>query len=208
MPRRAKKPEERKKDILQACLALFLEQGFTATAVSDVVQTLGVSQGTFYYHFESKEAALDALVRETAASAARALSAIAEDPALAPWERLQEMLKEALRASVARNNLVGALLRPENALLYQQFVRHVLSAAAPVAASVIAEGCASGHFTVRRPLETASLIIASLEALLLAPAGQNDPGAFTRLWEAAGELLPRALGVAKPDRDADSVFSP
>lgn len=34
---------------------LFQEKGFTQTSIQDIVETLGVTKGTFYYYFTSKE---------------------------------------------------------------------------------------------------------------------------------------------------------
>ncbi len=43
--------------ILDAALTLFREQGYTATTVDDLCRTARVTKGSFFHHFESKEAA-------------------------------------------------------------------------------------------------------------------------------------------------------
>jgi len=48
--------EERRKQILDAALTVFSQKGYHATNVSDVAAQAGVSQGTIYWYFESKEA--------------------------------------------------------------------------------------------------------------------------------------------------------
>jgi AcrR family transcriptional regulator len=57
-------PEERPAHILSAALECFVEKGFTATRLDDVAQRAGVSKGTLYLYFDSKEALLEAVVRE------------------------------------------------------------------------------------------------------------------------------------------------
>lgn len=47
--------EERRKQILAAALKVFSEKGYHAANVSDVAAEAGVSQGTIYWYFESKE---------------------------------------------------------------------------------------------------------------------------------------------------------
>lgn len=47
--------EERRKQILDAALTVFSCKGFHATNVSDVAAQAGVSQGTIYWYFDSKE---------------------------------------------------------------------------------------------------------------------------------------------------------
>ncbi len=47
--------EERRRQILEAAVAVFTQKGFHAANVSDVAAQAGVSQGTIYWYFESKE---------------------------------------------------------------------------------------------------------------------------------------------------------
>ncbi len=47
--------EERRQQIIDAALAVFTQKGFHAANVSDVAAQAGVSQGTIYWYFESKE---------------------------------------------------------------------------------------------------------------------------------------------------------
>ena len=50
-----KSPDTREQ-ILNTALQLFAEQGYHKTKISDIVKTVGVAQGTFYWYFKSKEA--------------------------------------------------------------------------------------------------------------------------------------------------------
>ena len=47
--------EERRGQILDAALMVFSQKGYHATNVSDVAAQAGVSQGTIYWYFDSKE---------------------------------------------------------------------------------------------------------------------------------------------------------
>ncbi|WP_298829801.1 TetR/AcrR family transcriptional regulator [uncultured Planococcus sp.] len=44
-----------KAEIKQKSILLFEERGFSETSIQDIVQALGVTKGTFYYYFTSKE---------------------------------------------------------------------------------------------------------------------------------------------------------
>ncbi|MBM7866316.1 TetR family transcriptional regulator [Heliobacterium gestii] len=62
MTRITKKPEERKSELIDAAYHLFLEKGYHHTTVSDIVKEVSVAQGTFFYHFPTKEAILEAIM--------------------------------------------------------------------------------------------------------------------------------------------------
>ena len=53
-----------KQEILAASLRLFSVQGFEATSISQIANVVGIRKASLYSHFESKQAILDALVRE------------------------------------------------------------------------------------------------------------------------------------------------
>jgi len=54
--------KDRRKQILAAALTVFGEKGFHAANVSDVAAQAGVSQGTIYWYFESKEELVSAAI--------------------------------------------------------------------------------------------------------------------------------------------------
>ncbi|MEH7546671.1 MULTISPECIES: TetR/AcrR family transcriptional regulator [Bacillaceae] len=44
-----------KQKLIETGIQLFDQNGFKSTSVQDIVQLLGVTKGTFYYYFNSKE---------------------------------------------------------------------------------------------------------------------------------------------------------
>ena len=62
-PRFERRKEARPGEILDAALDLFVERGFAATRLDDVAQRAGVSKGTVYLYFDSKEDLFKAVVR-------------------------------------------------------------------------------------------------------------------------------------------------
>jgi AcrR family transcriptional regulator len=44
-----------KESIVQESISLFEKKGFSETSIQDIVEALGVTKGTFYYYFNSKE---------------------------------------------------------------------------------------------------------------------------------------------------------
>ena len=62
---RQRRKDARPQELLDAALALFVEKGFAATRSEEVAQRAGVSKGTLYLYFPSKEELLKAVIRQT-----------------------------------------------------------------------------------------------------------------------------------------------
>ncbi|MEJ8836729.1 TetR/AcrR family transcriptional regulator [Ramlibacter sp. AN1133] len=63
-PRRGRRKEARPGELLDAALHLFVEKGFAATRAEEVAARAGVSKGTLFLYFPSKEELFKAVVRE------------------------------------------------------------------------------------------------------------------------------------------------
>ena len=62
--KRERRKEARPGELLDAALDLFVEKGFAATRVEEVAQRAGVSKGTLFLYFPTKEELFKAVVRE------------------------------------------------------------------------------------------------------------------------------------------------
>ena len=63
-PTRQRRKEARPQELLDAALRLFVERGFAATRMEEVAALAGVSKGTLYLYYASKEELLKAVIRE------------------------------------------------------------------------------------------------------------------------------------------------
>ena len=62
--RRERRKDARPGELLEAALELFVQKGFAATRAEEVAKLAGVSKGTLFLYFASKEELLKAVVRE------------------------------------------------------------------------------------------------------------------------------------------------
>ncbi len=60
---RRRRKEARPAELLEAALTLFVEKGFAATRSEEVARAAGVSKGTLYLYFPSKEELLKAVIQ-------------------------------------------------------------------------------------------------------------------------------------------------
>src|SRR5882762_5351561 len=59
-----RRKDARPQEILEAALSVFAERGFSASRMEQIAARAGVSKGTIYLYFDSKEAVFRALVHE------------------------------------------------------------------------------------------------------------------------------------------------
>src|SRR5262249_1795019 len=54
----------KRRQIMTGASAVFLDQGFDAASMGEIARKAGVSKGTLYVYFDSKEALFEAIVEE------------------------------------------------------------------------------------------------------------------------------------------------
>jgi AcrR family transcriptional regulator len=118
--RRASSPEEkerRRQDILAAAKQVFAERGYHATTMADVARAAGLSYGSVYWYFESKEVLFHALMaseeRALRRHLARTLAAAPEDP---PDAAFRAAVRATFEFFEADRDAVKLLLRDATAL--------------------------------------------------------------------------------------------
>ncbi len=163
--------EKKRKDILEAAIQEFREQGFTAARVNHIAELAGVSKRTLYKHFESKEvlfaAITDILMQETAA-----LPKVEYQPD-AP---VKDQLISALRQYIAQ--LTGDDYMGLNRLVLSEFLRDQTLARAFFAKSaahdapisgLIGEAMSAGALRRANPTFAANQLLAMVKNFLFWP---------------------------------------
>ena len=180
--------EKKRKDILDAAIEEFREQGFPAARVNRIAELAGVSKRTLYKHFESKEQLFQAIIDIL-------LEQIAAAPKLSyrPDAPLRDQLVAAVRDYVSHLN--GEHYMGLNRLVMSELLRDQDLARAFLSKAAMQDG----------PIK--ALISGAMQAGALR---QADPGF------AAGQLLsmvkhflvwPLFLMGAKAELDTDAVIT-
>lgn len=101
---------ESKTKLLDAALHVIRAKGYAATTVDDICQAAGVTKGSFFHHFKSKD--------ELAVAAAGHFSAMAEGLfAAAPYHEAQDPLERLLGYVDFRASILGGELPEYTCLL-------------------------------------------------------------------------------------------
>jgi AcrR family transcriptional regulator len=165
-PTRQRRKEARPQELLDAALELFVEKGFAATRAEEVAQRAGVSKGTLYLYYPSKEELFKAVVRKNLG----ALIAEGKEAVAQYQGATSELLVELIRTwwqRIGRTRAAGihkiilAEVRnfPE---LAQFYADEVIVPADELFCAVIQRGIAQGEFRELPLHETAHALMAPL----------------------------------------------
>jgi len=91
-PRWQRRKDARPSEILAAALETFVEHGYAATKLEDVAKRAGVTKGTLYIYFESKEALFKAVVLENVVPILATAEQLAGDRAADPELLLRRLV--------------------------------------------------------------------------------------------------------------------
>jgi AcrR family transcriptional regulator len=202
MARIVKEREVRRGELLDSAQALFLERGYEHTSINDVIQHAGVSKGGFYHHFKAKEELLEALATRLAHESIERFKDVLEKPGLDGLARLNAFFARGRKIKAQDATSLAAtfhpLLNPENALLYLRIYAAMVSALAPVLATIIEQGKKERTFKVTDPLAVAEIIleISSANRNLLAALANASGKVAVRAARAALEERLRFQGIA------------
>lgn len=161
-----RRKEERPEEIVDAALQLFSEKGFAATRMSDVARQAGISKGTLYLYFDSKEAIFREVVRQVIEPQIdHNESMVDEFEGTAP--ELLALITRGMWHGVCNSRLsaIPKLIISESTTfpeLAQYFVDHVVKRSRKLLIRVIEKGIERGELMDCNPVTTARLIAAPL----------------------------------------------
>jgi len=195
--------------IVEAGLRVFLRGGFTASSVQDITDEAGVPKGSFYNHFESKEA-LGAEIVDLYAEGGESRAAL-KDESLPPLERLRRHfagLSDMYRASdLASGCLLGnfsaevadssPLIRQRLAAVFDRWTREMEVA--------IVEAQRRGEVSAdAKARDLAAFLLDAYEGAILRVRVEKSPKAFDRFMTLAFERVLGAKGAIAPRRSASA----
>jgi AcrR family transcriptional regulator len=163
MTRVMKAHNERRNEIIQTAQKLFFSQGYEQTPVNAIIDAVGISKGTFYHYFTSKEDLLDQMVAvQTEAVLERARPALQLE-GVSPTEKLNRAIQDSTSYKMENLDafmLIARLLaRPENLVLRHKMSQRNSTVVAELFREVIEDGVKSGEMKPRSPQAAAEFIM-------------------------------------------------
>ena len=163
MARVIKAYEVRKAEMVAAAWSLFSENGYDQTTVNAIIEKLGVSKGTFYHYFTSKEDILNAVVESMTREGLKAVQPVFEDETLPAINKLNQFIKAARAWRLANidaiKEIVRVLYRDENIIIRHKLHRYSVALVVPLLTKLIEQGVEEGVFDNDYPPECAELLL-------------------------------------------------
>jgi AcrR family transcriptional regulator len=148
IPRWRRTPEERPRQILEAALEVFGEQGLAGARIDDIAEQAGISKGTVYLYFPSKDDLFCGVIRDTFAEAVETASSVPQtENAEADLRAFSQNYWSFLRSK--RFETVYRLVNSEHQTfpaLSLEYGREVREPIRQVVCGILDRGVASGVF--------------------------------------------------------------
>lgn len=166
MSRILKKPEERRKEILDVVQQLIYSIGYEQMTIQDVLDKANLSRGALYYYFDSKQALLEGLIDRTSAEGLQIMQPILTDPKLSALQKLKVEFDSALSWKTAQKAtltpLIKVWLSDENALLRQKELESGKKMLVPLLSDVLKQGTEEGTLKMPHPEQMAQVLFSLL----------------------------------------------
>ncbi len=195
MPRISKKPDERKNELIETALTLFLEKGYENTAVSDIVKQIGIAQGTFYYHFKSKAEILEAMINKYLTYVEKEMLTLFNSHNDNMIHCLNKTINTFYEMVNRNQELLDYIHHESNAVLHDKLVKLTMEKLIPVLTKMVEKGVIIKQFSVHYPIETVEIILSAIFWQFHQPGIQKDKKRLKRIKISLEHLLDRVLGV-------------
>lgn len=192
----------KKDQILDTSLQLFMKKGFDATSISDILSQLDIARGTLYYHFESKEAIMDAIIERLLNQVLENIEKLMTNDSLSQAEKFMGFFASInLTQLTGDEEIVDYFNQPQNALFHEKSNRLLIKKLSPVLAQIISEGMESGLFDTPYPAETAELILVGITGFVDSKDSPADEDSMNHRMESFLYNAARMLGMSQSGLD-------
>ncbi len=126
MSRNPDTSELRKNQILDAATKVFVRQGFQHARMDDIVEEAGLSKGTLYWYFKSKEDIINAILRRLFTGDIEHLESLLQAEGTAS-ERLMQLTIDRANGLKRMSSLVPIIFEFYAVAVHQQWVKQFIN---------------------------------------------------------------------------------
>ena len=182
---------ERKNQILDAAMVVFARSGFHEARMDDIVQESGLSKGTLYWYFKSKEEIITAISERLFATDIKSVESLLEAQGTVS-ERLQQLIRDRVQGLQEMSDVVAILFEFYAVALHQDGVRQCIQTYFQnfheLLVALIQQGIDRGEFRPVNVMAAATALDAVFEGLIVRWLIDPDAVQWASLGEAAIRL--------------------
>jgi AcrR family transcriptional regulator len=195
MPRLSKAAaRERRQDLISVAEQLFLKQGYENTTVNQIIASMNLAKGTYYYHFRSKEDILIAVSDKLISDTRQKLSAAHKQTDKDVLWRIREILS-IFHDDFYRNRAIWKLVyNDKNAAMHIQVSKIGAKKFTPLLTDVLQEGMDKNLVQVPHAHETAQVLISLFDVFSRQLCLARGHDKRVRIFETLRHMIGRILG--------------
>ncbi|WP_419659073.1 transcriptional regulator, TetR family [Desulfosarcina variabilis str. Montpellier] len=199
MARIVKKPDERRKEILQAARELFKTKEYEKVTMQELMDKLNIAKGTIYHYFSSKDDLLESVVEDLIDEELKRKKQLLKSRRCRNLNALEKFRVLVTSDTMAEKNeeILESLHHPGNTLIHTRQLGDYLIKLAPIFAAVIEEGCDQGVFKTEHPRECAEFMLAGFQFLTDVGFYPWSQSQLSRRIKAFPSLIEAQLGAPK-----------
>src|SRR2546423_14421813 len=166
-----RRKDARPPEILDAALAVFAQKGFAATRLDDVAAKAGITKGTIYLYFDSKQALFEALARQSVGAQIDQVTAQLAGFSGSTADLLRFVLTTMGQFAITSDRIVLPRLVLAEAANFPELAafwrREVVDRGIGLMSGIIERGIARGEFRPVEPQHAARLCVAPVLVIML-----------------------------------------
>jgi len=158
MARITKNPETRRKEFIEVARELFMEKGFEQTSISDITSKMGMSHGSFFYYFKSKNDVMKAVICDILNYWKEFMDNLVANEEMNGLEKMQLILQMSIESSTVKQNINEFFEKKGNAAMYQEYRKRSHEIIMPLITEIVEQGVEEGIFDLEFPKETVEYV--------------------------------------------------
>jgi AcrR family transcriptional regulator len=195
MARITKDPETRRKEFITAARELFMEKGFNQTSVSDITNKLGMSHGSFFYYFKSKNDVMKEVIKDNLNYWKNFMENLVTNEDMNALQKMQVVFRVTIESQRTKQNINEFFQKEGNAVMYREHIKKSREIVIPLLTRIVEQGIKEGTLKVEYPRETVEFVSYIVENLGDSLKSAQSEEEYLRKIRALEAILSKIAGI-------------
>lgn len=188
---------ERRQEIMETALKLFINKGYEKTTTNDILNALNLSRGGLYHHFSSKEDILDNAINTLFVAEIDKVKPMIESDSISATEKLKYLIEFVPPAQPIIDDVKSIIQANDNPTMIAHLLKIKLEVVTPLFINIIEQGIREGIFECNYPNEVSKISVILSTILFTNTMVQMTLEEFQRMVIVFQNLVEAIVG-AKP----------